>query len=330
MFWRNALNTIAVLGLILAIMVIAANPAFAKGPKIVFKETELNLPISREGQILTAKFEFTNEGDEVLIIKDVSPSCGCTASSYTKQTRPGEKGNVTLTLDTEGIMGYYRKTAVVATNDPTTNFVNLLMRGTTKSSIKIDKGRRIRLAGCLNEVVKSTATLSDPDGKPFLIKGLENPMEDYLEASLQAIRGGRAYLLKLRSITNEAVEFAGPLFLKLANGTKVSVYVSVDIKGEFWVQPQEVYFGAVSKSKAPAKRLVMVKNECADSLFVQAVEHDERYLKVANVWEKKGQKLFLEVSPNLETIPLGPFTQFLTIKASGKQFKVRLSGRVSQ
>ena len=174
MFWRNA-RIIALLCLIMAFMAISALPCLAAGPKIVFKTTELTLPDSREGQTLTARFEFSNEGDEMLIIKDVSPSCGCTASSYTKEVRPGEKGTVVLTLDTEGIMGYYRKTAVVSSNDPTTNFVNLVMNGTTTSSIKIDKGRRIRLAGCLNEVVTTTATLSDPEGKPFLIKGLENP-----------------------------------------------------------------------------------------------------------------------------------------------------------
>ena len=153
-------------------------------------------------------------------------------------------------------------------------------------------------------------------------------MEDYLQASLQAIKGGRAYLLKLKSISKEAVEFAGPMFLKLANGTKVSVYVAVDIKGAFWVQPHEVYLGSVSKNKAPRKRHVMIQNECAASLFIESIDYDKKYLKVENVWEKRGQKMFLEVSPNLETIPSGAFTKYLTIRASGEQFKVRLSGNV--
>ena len=327
MIWRNALSVTFTL-MITAVFCLVANPAMADGPKIVFKSLEVNLPTVREGQILTARFEFTNEGDQKLIINDVSPSCGCTASSYTKETRPGEKGTVVLTLDTEGITGYYRKTAVVASNDPTTNFVNLVMIGTTKSSITIDKGRRIKLSGCLNEVVKTEATLSDPEGKPFLIKGLENPMKEYVEASLQAIKGGRAYLLKLVSTTDQAVEFVGPLFLKLANGSKVSIYVSVDIKGAFWVQPHEIYMGSISRKAAPPKRHVMVQNECAASLMLHTVEYDKTYFQVRNVWEKKGQRLFLEVSPNLETIPKGLFTKYLVLKTQDGEFKVRLSGKV--
>lgn len=326
--FRQKARITAVLTLTIAIIIITVSPALARAPKIVFTETEVNLPDAREGQILTARFEFVNEGDMNLVIDGVSPSCGCTASSYSKVTRPGEKGTVVLTLDTEGVQGYYRKTAVVSSNDPTTNFVTLVMLGTTKSSIKVSTGRRIKLAGCLNEVVTTEAKLSDPEGKPFLIKGLENPMKDYLDAKLQAINGGRAYILKLRSITNEPVDFAGPLFLKLANGTKVSIYVSVDIKGAFWVQPHEVYLGSVSKNKPGRKRHIMVQNECAASLFMQGLEYDKKYLKVENVWEKSGQKLFLEVSPNLDTIPLGSFTKYLVIRASGTEFKVRLSGIV--
>jgi hypothetical protein len=325
---KNSLYSLALLALAL-LMLFAATSLAAKGPKAEFEKLEIDLKTVREGQILEAVFKFTNKGDMNLIISKVSPSCGCTASSYSKVTKPGMDGEVTLTLDTEGIHGEFRKTAVVSTNDSSKSFVTLVLVGQTKSRIHVDKGRRIKLNGCLGDgEIATTATISDPEGKPLLIMGLDNPMSDYLEATISHKVKKKSYVLTLRSLAKEAVEIAGPLFFNLAGGARVSLYVVMKVKGPVWVQPREMYLGGISKNGKAVKRYILLKKQCVDKLTLDTLTYDPQYIKVKPVWEKKEEKLFLEVTPNLTSLPMGALKQYIKVRASGTDYKISVKGTV--
>ncbi len=85
-------------------------------PKAVFEETFKDFG----AQSLTREVEHTflvrNEGDAVLRIKSVTPSCDCTVVDFTKKIKPGETGTVTLKL--KGAEGPYGSYARVHTNEP--------------------------------------------------------------------------------------------------------------------------------------------------------------------------------------------------------------------
>lgn len=311
-----------------ALGVFFSTPAQALSPKIVFEKTEAYMPEAKEGATLTAKFPFKNTGGLNLIIDKVTPSCGCTASKFDKVVKPGQRGSVSLELDTTGINGSYHKTAVVATNDPSMPFVTLVMMGQTQSRIKIDKGRRIRLSGCLGEEVVAEATLSDPEGKPLFIGGIENPMQDYVEAKIKPLPGRKAYKLTIKSKAKQAVNFAGPLFLQIPGAAKVSVFVVAEIKGAYSVQPHEVYFGGVSKKGKAPVRGILIQRQCADKLTLDGLQFNREHFTVKENWAKPGEKLLLEVAPRLDKLAKGPFDEGIVIKASGEDFKVRLSGVV--
>lgn len=62
-------------------------------------------------------FNFTNTGDSVLVITRVQPSCGCTASDYTKSPiPPGGKGFVTAVFEPRGFNGRFAKSISVYSN----------------------------------------------------------------------------------------------------------------------------------------------------------------------------------------------------------------------
>jgi len=64
-----------------------------------------------------AIFNFTNTGDSVLVITRVQPSCGCTASDYTKSpVPPGGKGFVTAVFDPRGYNSRFAKSISVYSN----------------------------------------------------------------------------------------------------------------------------------------------------------------------------------------------------------------------
>lgn len=71
----------------------------------------------KKGDIVQYSYEITNTGDKPLIISNVHPACGCTAPDYTKEPiAPGQKGQVTLSFDSQNFSGIISKTAQVYTN----------------------------------------------------------------------------------------------------------------------------------------------------------------------------------------------------------------------
>jgi len=66
------------------------------------------------------KFEFTNTGNEPLIVQRVTASCGCTTPSWTKQPiMPGEKGYVNAAFNPAHRPGKFDKSITVLTNSST-------------------------------------------------------------------------------------------------------------------------------------------------------------------------------------------------------------------
>jgi len=62
-------------------------------------------------------FAFKNTSKETILITGVKPSCGCTATNYTKTPiKPGESGSVTATFNAHAA-GPFTKTLTVTTND---------------------------------------------------------------------------------------------------------------------------------------------------------------------------------------------------------------------
>ncbi len=303
-------------------------PALAAGPgpKIAFEQTELVYPNAREGQHLNAQFTFTNQGKMNLIIDSVTPSCGCAVAMFDRVVKPGEKGVINMTLDTSGITGAFRKTAVVASNDTSNPFVTLIMLGETHSRVKVDLGRRLDLAGCVGAPISVTATLTEPDGKPLLIAGVENPMSEYLDARLTPTPGGREYKLTVSAKAKEPMDFAGPIFLVVPGSSKVSLYIVADIKGPFNVAPGEVYFGGVKKGMAGLARPVVVNKTCADTLVIDKLIYNADRLVVDEQWLAPGAKAQIMVSPNVDKLPPGPFDEKLGIQSGDKVFHVRFKG----
>lgn len=308
---------------------VLASPA-AAAPKLVFESTEKVFRNVKEGSTQVAKFTFTNQGDLNLIIDKVSPSCGCTVAEFTKITPPGDQGTITLTLDTKGITGAFRKTAVVASNDTSSPFTTLVMVGETKSRIEVEgkNSRRLEVIGCLGEKISTTVTLSDPEGKPLMIAAVENPMKQYLDAKLKALPGGKKYELTLTATAKEAMEFAGPIFLVVPGSSKVSLFAVVEVRGPFTAQPHDLFFGALIKGVKPIGRSVLIKRACAPQLKIAKLDYNRDLFEVKEDWTKPNERLMLEIVPKVDNLPKGPFSEYLGIQAAGKQFKIRLKGVV--
>ena len=88
-------------------------------PIISFVENNINIGTMVAGEKKEIVFEFTNTGNDTLII-DLATACKCTEITWpTEPVAPGEKGKIIALFDSEGMEGPYTKTIdIIANTDP--------------------------------------------------------------------------------------------------------------------------------------------------------------------------------------------------------------------
>ena len=104
--------------------------AFSSAQTITFEKTTIDYGTVKANSDGNKVFTFTNTGDKPLIISNVQPGCGCTASDWTKEPiLPGKKGEVKVHYNTATV-AQFKKTIDVFSNDPKSGRVTLYIHGT--------------------------------------------------------------------------------------------------------------------------------------------------------------------------------------------------------
>ncbi len=97
-------------------------------PKISVEAPEHNFGRVIEGEEVSHTFKIKNEGAAELIIHNVSPACGCTASDFPRKLAPGEEGKVRLAVKTAGMKGRSERSADIISNDTAQASLKLWLR----------------------------------------------------------------------------------------------------------------------------------------------------------------------------------------------------------
>lgn len=133
-------------------------------------------------------FEFTNNGNNDLLITNVRASCGCTTSDYSKTpVKPGKKGYVKATYDPANRPGEFNKSLTVVTNDPNNENITLFIKGnvTPKPKTKFDEypleqGRLRFVSNHLSLYLTNTQTKTDTFR-------LYNPSDTIMEFAFESV-----------------------------------------------------------------------------------------------------------------------------------------------
>ncbi len=89
------------------------------GPRMTFKEVVYDFGEIQKGDIVKHTFEFTNTGEDTLLITDARASCGCTTSKWSKDTPilPGESSEMEVQFNsTYKSAGPHEKDVRIAAN----------------------------------------------------------------------------------------------------------------------------------------------------------------------------------------------------------------------
>jgi len=88
------------------------------GPNLAFEKKVYDFgDIKEESGVAEYDFQFTNTGNQPLIISQVTASCGCTTPSWTKAPiKPGEKGYIKVAYDPKNRPNKFNKSITVYSN----------------------------------------------------------------------------------------------------------------------------------------------------------------------------------------------------------------------
>lgn len=120
-----------------------------KGPNISFDMTVHDFgELKEEDGVASVNFEFTNTGNEPLIVQRVTASCGCTTPSWTKEpVMPGEKGFVSAAYNPKNRPGHFEKTINVQTNSVSPTTVLRIKGNVTPKPLTIEDEYRFAMGG---------------------------------------------------------------------------------------------------------------------------------------------------------------------------------------
>jgi hypothetical protein len=123
-----------------------------------FKEETHDFKNIQEGTIATYEFEFTNTGDQPIVIELVKASCGCTTPSWTKEpVMQGKKGYIKASFNSAGKGGEAFHKSVTVNSNAKKTVATLYIKGYVQPSAATLKQGEV-----YNQTQKTAADLAPP------------------------------------------------------------------------------------------------------------------------------------------------------------------------
>ncbi len=116
------------------------------GPKIYTPNDKYDFGSVDQGAIIKYRFVVVNNGDDLLKIRNVVTSCGCTAAEpEKKELAPGESTTINAEFSTVGRIGKQAKYITVYSNDVNNSALQLLITGDVIEVVKPDETPKPKL-----------------------------------------------------------------------------------------------------------------------------------------------------------------------------------------
>jgi hypothetical protein len=165
------MRTIVVLASLISLCLFTSF-AFAS-PDLQVETPTFNFGEIYQGDKVPHVFEFTNQGEDPLIIDRVRSSCGCTAVLVSeKNIPPGGKGELKANFDSARFRGNISKTIYIYSNDPVRPTMQLHIKGSVKEIVaveplqinfgKVEAGKPVTSTVVLRNQGKETLKLGKP------------------------------------------------------------------------------------------------------------------------------------------------------------------------
>ena len=296
------------------------------GPKIQVENPTHNFGKIGPGSKNKCEFRFKNIGDDVLKIKKVKKTCGCTVPQLSKKEyEPGESGTVKVTYSASKRAGAVSKHLYIQSNDKLNPKVTLTIKGEVARKVNVEP-KRLKLilkdenAGC------PPITITSLDKEPFSIKKFKSTGNcifadfDTSKKAQKIVLEPKVSMAKLRKNPN------GRINIDLTHPSTDRVTVNYNLLSRFKVDPPKIIVFNAEPQK-PTKKEVWVLNNYGEDFEIESASSKKGIIKILSQEKVDGRYKFeLEITPP-ETKDLRKiFTDELTVRVKGGE-KLRVTCR---
>ena len=297
----------------------------AIGPKIQFATPLFDFGQLQSGEVAKYTFMFTNVGDQLLEIKDVRPSCGCTtAGAWDRGVEPGKTGSIPVQFNSGSSSGVIGKTVIVLCNDPGQTNIVLQIKGTIWKPVE------------LTPAIAFFSTSSDSQTNEArliqIVNNIQEPLElsqpqctnHAFQATLKTVRPGKEFQLEVTFLQpRETGIFTAPITLTTTstNLPVISVTAYAMVQPAVVVTPSQLSLPAgplassavlsVNIRNNGIKPLILsnpVTDPAGGDVRVQEVKPGSQFILSvsfpAGFRNKPGQNLQIRVATNHPQFPL--------------------------
>lgn len=241
------------------------------GPKIRFATPIYDFGKVDSGQMVKYDYVFTNTGNQLLEIREVRPSCGCTtAAVWDKKVDPGKTGKIPIEFNSGGFGGLVTKTVFIACNDPGQTNLTLQLKGHVWKPIELKPAFAmftpgpdsltpettiIRIVNNLDEAV----TLSEPACT-----------NNSFQAELKTVKEGREFELRVSALPPfSATNRWTPIILKTSTErmSVVTVNCYLNVQPAIAMIPSQIMLPTAPLTNA-FKQLVTIQNNTTNALIL--------------------------------------------------------------
>lgn len=200
------------------------------GPKIeIIGGESINAGSHKRGHEVKLDITFKNTGDQDLLIKGVSTSCGCTSAlTNNEAVKPGESGSIKFTFNGQGL-GSVTKIIMITTNEPGNPTHNVQMTMNMTDPVTLNPGSIIT-EGKIGDEIKHTATIQNSIDKEIDITEItSNTPVIKISSDKMILQSGEAASLDISIKIYEESTINAAIIIKTTEG-EYQIPVLVDVK----------------------------------------------------------------------------------------------------
>ncbi len=286
-------------------------------PGIAFEKVTHNFGDVGPGTNHLCEFRFTNTGNGVLKIGEVSKTCGCTPFSLDKtEYAPGESGTLRVRYYAEPPYGNTKKQLFVHSNDRRNPKIALNIEARIAAKVGFEpKALRLSLkhqnAGC------PQITLSSLDNQPFSIRSFKST-SNFITAAYNPSAMATSFVLqpmvdmaKLEQTLNGRIE------IELTHPECRTVTISVNALPRFNISPRPIVIRD-ARAKSAVTKKVRIQNNYKDAFELESVHSKKGIVKILGSQKlNDGYELELSITPPAQRGRASLFTDTVVVKIKG-------------
>ncbi|MHC4726361.1 MAG: DUF1573 domain-containing protein [Planctomycetota bacterium] len=292
-------------------------PTITKAPRIAFEKVTHDFGDVGPGTKHLSAFRFTNTGNAVLKINEVSKDCGCTPFSLDKtEYAPGESGTLRVGYLADLRYGNTKKQLFVLSNDRRNPKIALNIEARIVTKIDFEpKALQLSLkhqnAGCPQITLKSI------DNQPFSIRSFKST-SNFITADYNPSAVATSFVLQPNvDMARLEQTLNGRIEIELTHPECKTVSIGVNTLPRFKVSPRPIVVREARQNNVVTKT-VRIKNNYQERFELDTVYSKKGTVKVLSSQKlNDGYELKLNITPPAQKGRTSHFTDVVVLKMKG-------------